>query len=82
MVLNVANLPKVYIPHYFHGVIVIKKLKDKIQNAQNTRSGEKANHIYETYKYTVMPHRSHIHAKSYDMANTTMCEYPQSDHEL
>ena len=29
-----------------------------------------------------MPHGSHIHAKSYDMANATMCTYPHSDHAL
>ena len=28
----------------------LKKLKDKIQNAQDIRYGEKAYHIYETYK--------------------------------
>ena len=29
-----------------------------------------------------MPHGQHIYAKSYDMANDTMCTYPQSDHAL
>ena len=29
-----------------------------------------------------MPHGSHIYAKSYDTAKTTMCAYPQSDHSL
>ena len=60
----------------------LKKLKDKIQNAQSRRSGEKSHHIYETYKNTVMPHGRHIYAKSYGMANATMCTYPQSDHAL
>ena len=50
-----------------------KKLKDIIQNAQNRRSGEKENRIYETYKNTVMPHGCHIYAKAYDMAKETMC---------
>ena len=45
-------------------------------------SGEKANHIYETYKNTFMPHGRHIYAKAYDMAKAAMCAYPQSDHEL
>ena len=44
-------------------MIDIKKLKDQIQNAQNRRSGEKAHHIYETYKNTVMPHGRHINEK-------------------
>ena len=29
-----------------------------------------------------MPHGRHIYAKAYDMANATMCAYPQSDHAL
>ena len=29
-----------------------------------------------------MPHGRHIYAKSYGMANATMCTYPQSDHAL
>ena len=59
-----------------------KKLKDVSQNAQNRRSGEKENRIYETYKNTVMPHGRHVYAKSYDMAKATMCVYSQSDHAL
>ena len=60
----------------------LKKLKDKIQNAQIRRSGEKAHHIYITYKNTVMPHGRHIYAKESDMANATMCAYPHSDNAL
>ena len=41
----------------------LKKLKDQIQNSQSRRSGEKAHHIYTTYKNTVMPHGRHIYAK-------------------
>ena len=33
----------------------LKKLKDKSQNAQSRRYGEKSHHIYETYKHIVMP---------------------------
>ena len=29
-----------------------------------------------------MPHGNHIYAKAYDMANTTMCTYPNYDNEL
>ena len=60
----------------------LKKLKDKIQNAQIRRSGDKAHHIYTTYKNTVMPHERHIYAKASGMANATMCTYPQSEHAL
>ena len=52
---------------------LFKKLKDLRQNAQNRRSGEKENRIYETYKNTVMPHGRHVYAKSYDMAKETVC---------
>ena len=29
-----------------------------------------------------MPHGSHIYATASDMANATMCAYPQSEHSL
>ena len=45
-------------------------------------SGEKAHHIYETYKNTVMPHGYHTYAKAYDIAKATICTYPHSDHAL
>ena len=60
----------------------LKKLKDKSQNAQSRRSGEKAHHIYTTYKNTVMPHGRHIYAKVSDMASAKICAYPNSDNEL
>ena len=50
MVAKVAYPPNVYIHHICHINNVIKKLKDQIPNAQNKRSGGKANQIYETYK--------------------------------
>ena len=57
-------------------------MKDQSQNAQSRRSGEKENHIYTTYKNTVMPHGRHIYAKASDMENSTMCAYPYSDYAL
>ena len=60
----------------------LKKLKDKSQNAQIRRSGEKSHHIYDTYKNTVMPHGCHIYAKASDMAKAKICIYPQSDYAL
>ena len=60
----------------------LKKLKDKIQNDQSRSSGNKAHHIYTTYKNTVMPHESHIYAKASDMENATMCAYTHSDNAL
>ena len=57
-------------------------LKDQSQNAQSIRSVDKANQLYTTYKNTVMPHGSHIYTTASDMANATMCTYPQSEHSL
>ena len=45
----------------------LKKPKDLSQNSQSRSSSEKSNHIYETYKNTMMPHGSHLYAKAYDM---------------
>ena len=50
VVVNVVFMLKVYIHHCYPSVIDIWKPKDKIQNAQSRRSGEKSHHIYETYK--------------------------------
>ena len=60
----------------------LKKFKYQNQNAQNRRSGEKSNHIYETYKNTVMTHGRHIYAKTSDMAHATMCTYTKSDYAI
>ena len=62
--------------------LLLKKPKDKIPNAQNRRSGGKANHIYETFKNTMIPHGYNICAKSYDMSKAKTCEYSQLDHAL
>ena len=60
----------------------LKNIKDQSQNDQSRSSGEKAHHIYTTYKNTVMPHGSHMYAKASDMATATMCTYPQPEHSL
>ena len=60
----------------------LEKLKYRSQNDQSISCGEKAYHIYETYKNTVMPHGRHIYAKVSNMANAKMCTNPQSDHAL
>ena len=60
----------------------MKKLKNQIQNAQNRRSGEKSNRMYETYKNVVMPHGRHIYSKAYDMAKAKFCAYPQYNYAL
>ena len=50
----------------------VKKIKHQSQNAQNRRSGEKENSIYETYKNIVMTHRRHIYAKVSDIVKISM----------
>ena len=60
----------------------LEKLKDQIQNAQSRRSSEKAHHVYETYKNTVMPHGRHIYDKAVELAQATMCTYHQYNHAL
>ena len=62
--------------------MVFEKLKYQSLNDQNRRSGEKAHHIYETYKNTLMLHGRHIYAKASNMAQATMWAYPQSDNAL
>ena len=60
----------------------LKNSNIKAKNAQNRRSGEKSNRIYETYKNIVIPHGHRIYAKASGMEKAIMCAYPQSDHEL
>ena len=59
-----------------------RKLMDISRKFQNKRSGEKSNHIYETYKNMVMSYGRHIYVKAYDMAKSTMCAYLHSDNGL
>ena len=44
--------------------------------------GEIANQVFDTYKYSVIPHRHHINATLADMSMSTMCTYPPSHHAL
>ena len=53
-----------------------RKLNNFSQNAQNRNSGENSNHLFETYKISVIPHGRHIYAKSADIAMAIMCAYP------
>ena len=41
-----------------------------------------ANHLFGTYTNSVLPHRHHIYATSYDMAMARMCAYSQYHHTL
>ena len=80
---SVAYLPKAFIRWYYHGVSVFRrKLKDQICNAQNRRSGEMANRLFETYTNTFMPHGKHMCKTSSDMDMATMCTYPSSKYAL
>ena len=55
---------------------VFEKIKGQICNAQNRRSGEMSNSIFETYKNMIMPHGKNMFKIASDMAMTTMCAYP------
>ena len=83
MVANVANLPKLYIRHYRHGVIsIFKNLWILAKILKTEGLGKNQNRIYETYKNTVMPHGHNIYAIEYHMDKATMCAYSQSNHAL
>ena len=83
MVVNVEYMTKVYIHHYYHAVIIVKKnLRISAKIIKREGLGKKKIHIYETYKNTVIPHRRHIYDKAYDTANATICEYSQLYHAL
>ena len=82
MVVSVVYLPRVYITHYYHGVIVIKKNSRIKPKCSKQKVWEKPNRIYETYKNTVITHGRHIYPKEYDMARATMCAYLHSDNVL
>ena len=73
---SVAYMTKPCIHNYYHDVRVFEKLKDKSYNAQNIKSCEMTNILFETYKNTVMPHGKYMFQTSYVMAMATMCAYP------
>ena len=83
MVVSVVYLPKVYIPHYYDGVIVIKK-NERIKSKMLKIEGmdKKKIRIYETYKNKVIPHGRNIYAKASNMSKSTICAYSQSYHAL
>ena len=58
----------------------LKKLKYLSQNSQNRRYDEMDNHLFETYKNSVIPHGLHIYETSSDMAMAIVCAYPPSQH--
>ena len=81
--MNVEFMIKVYIRHFYPSVIGIWK-NSKIKAKMLKAEGLVRKHITKntTYKNTVMPNGCHIYAKASDMANATMCTYPQYDHSL
>ena len=83
MVANVVYLPRVYINHYYYGVIGIKKnSRIKSKTLKTEGLGKKKICIYETYKNMFMTHGHHIYTKAPDMEKATMCAYTQSYHAL
>ena len=41
-----------------------------------------SNHVFETSKNSVMPHRKNMFKTAYDIAMATMCAYPPSKYSL
>ena len=58
----------------------LKHLRDKIQNAQNRRSGEIFSRIFETYKNSVRPHGCHIYNTTEHMAISPMFSCTSEHH--
>ena len=58
----------------------LRELKNLSKNAQNRRSGEKSNRLFETYKNSVMPHGCHIYETAADTTMAKICTYPPSQH--
>ena len=56
--------------------IYMKKIKDQSCNEKNRRSGETANHIFETYKNSVMTHGKHKLKIASEMSMAKICAYP------
>ena len=57
-------------------------LSDQSCNAQNRRSVEIENCLFETYKIYVMPNGKHTFQISSDMSTATICAYPSSNYVL
>ena len=57
---SVAYMPKSRIHHYYHGVRVFEKIKDKSCNAQNRRSDESPNRLFDTYKNYATPNGNNM----------------------
>ena len=83
MVANVVFLLRVYIHHFYPGVIGIKKnsnIKSKIIKTEGLV--KKQNSYMKHIKHTVMPHGRHIYSKASYMEKATMCAYRKSDNVL
>ena len=59
-----------------------EKLKYQGYNAQNRRSGEISNCLFETYKKFVITPGKHMFQTSSEMTMSKMCEYPSSNYVL
>ena len=78
----VVYLLRSCICHYYHGMSIIYKLKNKSCNKQNRRSGEISNLLFDTYKSSVKTHGKHILKTAYDMDMATMRAYPSFKYAL
>ena len=60
----------------------MKKLKDQSFNAQNRRSSEMFNRIFDTYKKSVMARGKSVFKIVSDVDMAIMCSYPPSKYAL
>ena len=78
--MSVAYISKQCIHNNDHSMRVFEKLKNKICNAQNRRSDEIANILFEIYNNTVMPNLKQKFQTASDMEISTICTYPSSNY--
>ena len=63
-------------------MIIIRKIKHQIQNAQNRRSCEIASRIFEIYDDAMRPHCCNIHNTASDMAMVKMFHFTYEHNAL
>ena len=61
---------------------LIKKVIIQCCKAQNRRSGEMANHVFDTYTVSFMTHGRHTLKIASDIAMATLCAYTSSKYAL
>ena len=61
---------------------ILRKLKYQILYAQNKRSVETVNHLFEAFKSYIVPRVNYMFKIASDMAMAKMCAYPSFKYSL